>query len=116
MSATRRGVIVGATGLLAAVAAGLYRFTDLFVKHYPPTPYDDLLAQVVDREQAAILGRQVAGDFDVPREAAGLRTRLAGSTLLSAAESDIATGRLAEVDGWLVPQVVARLSALAARA
>ena len=22
----------------------LYRFTDLFVKHYAPTPYDDLLA------------------------------------------------------------------------
>lgn len=115
MSATRRGVIVGAAGLLAAVAGGLYRFTDLFVKHYPPTPYDDVLARVVDREHAAVLGRKVAGDFDVPREAAALRGRLAGSTVQSAAESDIATGRLEEVDAWLVPQVVARLAALASR-
>lgn len=113
--ATRRGVFIGASGLLAAVAAGVYRFTDLFLKHYPPTPYDDVLAQIVDREHAAELGRKVAGPFEVPHEAAALRNRLAGSTVESAAEGDVATGKLAEVDGWLVPLVVARLSALAAR-
>lgn len=113
---TRRGIILGAGGLLAAVAAGLYRFTDIFVKHYPPTPYDDVLAQVVDREQAAVLGRHVPGPFDIQREAAVLRTRLAGSTLKSAVEGDIATGRMTEVDGWIVPQIVAQISALAARA
>jgi hypothetical protein len=111
----RRTLLGGVAAAGAVVAAGLYRFTDLFVKHYPPTPYDDVLAQVVDREHAAVLGRHVAGPFDVPREAAALRTRLAGSTLESTAQGDVATGRLMEVDGWLVPQVVARLAALAAR-
>jgi hypothetical protein len=110
----RRTFIGGVVAAGAAVAAGLYRFTDLFVKHYPPTPYDDVLAQVVDREHAAQLGRH-AGDFDLPRDAVALRQQLAGSTLKSAAEGDIATGRLVEVEGWLVPQTVARISALAAK-
>lgn len=112
---SRRGVIVGASGLLAALAAGLYRFTDLFVKHYPPTSYDDILAQVVDREHAAEVGRHVTGAFDVPHEAASLRARLAGSTVASATEGDIATGRLAEVEGWVMPLIVVQLSALAAK-
>ena len=98
------------------MAAGLYRFTDLFVKHYPPTPYDDVLARVVDRKHAARSGPQGApAPFDVPGEAAALRTRLAVSTLASAAEGDIATGRLVEVDGWVLPLIVAQLSALAAK-
>ena len=60
------------------MAAGLYRFTDLFVKHYAPTPYDDLLAQLADREQAAKLGAQLTGAFDVPRSlAAQLRAGFA---------------------------------------
>jgi hypothetical protein len=112
----RRTLLGGVVAAGAVVAAGLYRFTDLFVKHYPPTPYDDVLAQVVDRQHAAELGRKVTGGFDVPREAASLRTRLAGSTVESAAQGDIATGRMTEIDGWIVPQVVAKLAALAARA
>ena len=112
----RRAFIAGLAAAGAAVAAGLYRFTDLFAKHYPPTPYDDVLARVVDREHAAQLGRRVTGAFDVPREAAMLRAQLSGSTLQSAAEGDVATGRLMEVDGWLVPAIVTRISALAAKA
>ena len=111
---SRRGVIAGVLGIGAAVAAGLYRFTDLFVKHYPPTPYDDVLAQVVDREHAAQLGRKVAG-FDVESGATALRKQLAGTTLEAAALSDLAANRMTEIDGWLVPQVVARISALAAK-
>src|SRR6185503_9370778 len=52
----RRSLIAGVTAAGAALAAGLYRFTDLFVKHYPPTPYDDVLAALVDREEAVRLG------------------------------------------------------------
>jgi len=56
----KRRVVIGAAAAAgAAVAAGLYRFTDLFVKHYPPTPYDDVLAALVDREEAARLGALV---------------------------------------------------------
>jgi hypothetical protein len=104
---------MAATG--AAVAAGLYRFTDLFVKHYPPTPYDDVLSVLVDREEAARLGALV-GDAPAPDVlATRLRTILKPNGLAGAVGSDIAAGRLTEVDGWVVPQSVALLSALAAR-
>jgi hypothetical protein len=104
---------VGAAG--AAVAAGLYRFTDLFVKHYPPTPYDDLLTRLVDREEAIRLGAHMPGDFDVPGQAARLRATFANRDLATVVQADIAAGRLVEVDGWVVPQSLALLSALAAK-
>ena len=111
----RRTLIAGLGAAIAAVTAGLYRFTDLIVKHYPPTPYDDLLARLVDREEASRLGVRMTGDFDVPRQASRLRRTLAGRDLAAAVQADIADGRLVEVDGWLVPQTLALLSALAAK-
>jgi len=111
----RRAVIGAAAAAGAAVAAGLYRFTDLFVKHYSPTPYDDVLAALVDREEAARLGALV-GNAPAPDVlAARLRTILKPNGLAGAARSDVAAGRLTEVDGWVVPESVALLSALAAK-
>lgn len=110
----RRTLIGGVAAAGAAVAAGLYRFTDLFVKHYPPTPYDDVLGKLVDREQAARLGAHVNAPGDAPALAAQLRAEMHGRVQM-AAEADIAAGRLMEADGWLVPRSVALLAALAAR-
>lgn len=111
----RRSVIavIGAAGV--TVAAGLYRFTDLFVKHYPPTPYDDLLTRLVDREQAVRLGRRMTDHFDVAQQAGRLRATFASQDLTSAVQADIAAGRLIEVDGWVMPDTLARLSTLAAK-
>ena len=111
----RRTLIGGVVAAGAAVAAGLYRFTDLFVKHYPPTPYDDLLGQLTDREQAAKLGAKAPLTSDAQSQAARLRASLQGRDLATAANADIAAGRLVEVDGWLVPQTLAELCALAAK-
>jgi hypothetical protein len=102
-------------GLGAVAAASLYRFTDLFVKHYPPTPYDDLLARLVDREQAARLGAAVQGAPDTPVLATRLRVVLGRGGLAAAAQADIAVGRMAEADGWVLPQSVLLLAAVAAR-
>jgi len=110
----RRNFIGGVAAAAALLAAGLYRFTDLFVKHYPPTPYDDLLDQLTDREQAARLGAKATGVFDAPGQAARLRAGLAGHSLADAVNADIAAGRMAEIDGWVLPQTVAMLSILAA--
>lgn len=110
----RRGVIAGLLGLGAMAAAGLYRFTDLFVKHYPPTPYDDLLARLVDRQQAARLGAAVRDAGDAPALAARLRGAIHDS-LPAAAAADIAAGRMIETDGWVLPRSVALLAALASR-
>jgi len=110
----RRSLIAGAGVAGAGVLAGLYRFTDLFVKHYPPTPYDDVLGKIVDREQAARLGAQVEGAGDAATLAAQLRPRLRGG-VREAVDADIAAARLVEVHGWLVPETVTLMAALAAR-
>ncbi len=109
---SQRSAALAAAGV--AVAAGLYRFTGLFAKHYAPTPYDDLLGQLVDRDQAARLGTKVAGGAKAAALAARLRPALAGG-LAGAAAADIQARRVQEVDGWLLPDSVALLSALAAR-
>jgi len=111
----RREFIAGVAAAGVALVAGLYRFTDLFVKHYPPTPYDDLLGQLTDREQAAKLGAKAAIASDALSQAARLRASLRGRDLVTAANADIAAGRLVEVDGWLLPQTLAQLCALAAK-
>jgi hypothetical protein len=99
----------------AALTAGLYRFTDLFVKHYPPTPYDDVLAALADREQAARLGGLVRNAAAPDDLAAKLRGVLKANGLAGAAGADIAADRMIEVDGWVVPESVALISALAAK-
>jgi hypothetical protein len=111
----RRSLIAGVAAAGAVLAAGLYRFTDLFVKHYPPTPYDDLLGQLTDREQAAMLGARVEGTSDAQSQAARLRAAMQGRSLTAAASGDIVAARMVEVDGWVLPQTVAWLSALAAK-
>jgi hypothetical protein len=112
----RRTLIGGMAAAGAAVAAGLYRFTDLFAKHYPATPYDDLLVQLTDREQAAKLGAKAVTGLDAQSQAARLRAALQGGDLAAAANADITAGRMMEVDGWLLPQTLVWLSALAAHA
>lgn len=110
----RRALLAGLVAAGAAMAAGLYRFTDIFGKHYPVTPYDDVLGQLADREQAARLGALVQGAPEAPVLAARLRTAMPDG-LEAAARADIAAGRLTEVNGWLLPSTVVLLSALAAR-
>jgi len=112
----RRTVIAGMAAAGAAAAAGLYRFTDLFVKHYPPTPYDDLLVQLVDRQQAMRLGAKLTGAPDAGALAGQLRSGLKPDGLTAAAGADAAAGRVMEIDGWVLPRTIALLSALASKA
>ncbi len=111
----RRTMIGGAVVVAGAAAAGLFRFTNLFVKHYAPTPYDDLLLRLTDRGEAAKLGAQLTGSFDVTAQSARLRDTFRRQDLAAAANADIAAGRLVEVGGWVLPETVALLSALAAK-
>jgi len=111
----RRTVIAGVAAAGAAIAAGLYRFTDLFVKHYPPTPYDDVLVALVDREQAAKLGALAKDGSSADALAQRLRSVLKGRDLAAAAKADIGADRVIELDGWVVPQSVAWLASLAAK-
>jgi hypothetical protein len=112
----RRTLIVGGgtAGAIAAVA-GLWRFTGLF-RRYAPTPYDDLLAQLDDRDRAALLGKHAVGMADARMTAQELRTRIGNGSLAKAASDDVQAGRMSEVDGWVLPRSVAQMAALAAHA
>jgi hypothetical protein len=112
----RRTLIVGG-GVAVAIAAtaSLWRFTSLF-RSYAPTPYDDLLGELDNRDQAIVLGKRVLDMPDAQVLAEELRTRLGDGGLNMAAMGDVAANRLTEVDGWILPRSVAQLSALAAKA
>lgn len=108
----RRSVLAGLAAAAAGLAGTAWKFR-WFGKHYPPSPYDDLLGQIVDREPAAVFGRAAAKSFaQAPVLAADLRRR--DLTLAERAAEDPLKDRVAEVEGWLVPQSVAQYAALAA--
>jgi hypothetical protein len=87
-----------------------------FRKHYPPTPYDDLLAQLDDRDWAAQFGAAVLATlpaFTPKSGAAGLRARLGKDGLRKVALREAESGKLLDIGGWLVPESVALMAALA---
>ena len=71
--------------------------------------------QLVDREQAVKLGAKMTGGDDAAKLAAQLRGTLKDG-LAAAVAADAAAGRVVEADGWVVPQSLARLAMLAAKA
>ncbi|HWC63393.1 MAG TPA: hypothetical protein VG501_07210 [Rhizomicrobium sp.] len=113
MRLSRRGFGFGA-GILALIGAGGlgYRFSGHW---YPPTPYDDLLHQIVDRKPSAALGKLVRIEGSAPEKLAA-RLRQPGFKLAERSRADAAAGRMTEADGWLVPETVALYAALAAQA
>jgi hypothetical protein len=109
----RRGVIAGGVAA-AVVAAGVWRLG--LLRQYPPTPYDDLLEQLTERDQAIVLGKRVADAPDARTLADELRGHIEPEGLGAAVRGDIAAGRMSEVAGWIVPRSVAQMAALAAKA
>jgi hypothetical protein len=115
MKMTRRDFGLGAAAL-AALAAGAFGYRHIFGPWYAPTPYDDLLHQIVDREPAALLGRtaiKTMPRLDVAALAA--RLRQPGFALSRRARGDAAAGRVVEAGGWVVPETVTLYALLAAQ-
>lgn len=115
---SRRTMVLGGgvAATLFAAAFGL-TFPRLFGRRYAPTPYDDLLAKLVDRDKAAQLGavaRSAEPDFSAKGAARELRQRLERRTLAEVIDADITERRVAEIGGWVVPQSLAQLCLLAA--
>ena len=115
----RRAILLGGGAVLATVADGIAAWKlRLFKPHYPPTPYDDVLNRLDDREWARKFGAQALKtmpDFAPAAAAARLRTLLGNDTLEAAALRDAQADRLVEAANWLVPESVALIAALAAR-
>ncbi len=113
-SLSRRNILIGAGG--AVVLAGVVVVGGRLL--HRSSPYDDLLALLDDRDNDAKIGAAVLadlGDFDAPAVAAALRLKLKGTTLADLATKDAAAGRLIEARGWVLPETLARLCALAAK-
>jgi hypothetical protein len=111
-------LLAGAAGLGAAGIA-LVEAPKLFAPRHPPSPYDDLLAQLPDRDGAMRIGAAyLAGQqrFDAARAAADLRRRLASQPLAAVVEGDISTAHMGEAHGWALPDALLAICALAAKA
>lgn len=84
-------------------------------RHSRPSPYDDLIAKLGNREAGARFGSAVLErPQDRPSLAAQLRQRLQRETLSDLSRQELSEGRVAEVGGWIVPRSLALLCGLAA--
>ena len=115
---TRRNVLIAGGG--AAAVAGLGAGARLLLrKRYAPSPYDDLLSLLDDRDADAQIGETVLAevdDFEPQATADDLRARLAKRPLAAALAEDAAQNRLVEASGWVLPETLGLLCALAAKA
>ncbi|HEX3429786.1 MAG TPA: hypothetical protein VHT03_02780 [Rhizomicrobium sp.] len=119
----RRSFISGLMGVVALMGIAALEaprlFPGLFAKRYPPTAFDDLFALLTDRENAIRIGTvlvQTGRGLDVRSMAAELRRKLGGHSLAVAIADDLAHSRLIEAQGWLLPECVGELCAIAAMA
>ena len=112
----KRRTLIAGLGALAAAGGGAVWKLRPFRKRYPPTPYDDVLVKLDDRDWAAKFGVAVLAvmpAFTPSMGAARLRAVLSKASLQTAALGDAEAGRLMDVGGWLVPETVALIAALA---
>jgi hypothetical protein len=106
-------------GSAVVLVAGSVGGRLLLRKRYAPTPYDDLIALVDDRDAAAQIGETVLAeveDFEPVAKAADLRTRIAGRPLAAVLTEDAGEDRLVEGGGWVLPETLGLICALAAKA
>ena len=120
-SIARRPLLAGLLGLagLAVAALATLEAPRLLSPRHAPSPFDDLLAKLPDRDSAARLGAAFLAEnrsFDADRSATGLRRRLATRPLDAAIQSDLAEKRIVEAHGWVLPDTLVSLCALAAKA
>lgn len=115
---SRRTLFVGA-GAAVVVAGAAFEATRVLRKRYTPSPYDDLLAKLEDRDGSAQIGEAVLAevdDFNAMTVATQLRAKLQHASLGDIAAADAAAERVLEAHGWVLPQSLALLCALAAKA
>jgi hypothetical protein len=115
---SRRTMVAGGSiaAALGATALGL-TLPRWLGRRYAPTPYDDLLEALVDRDEAARVGavaRASLQTFSARAAARELRQRFEQRNLVEVVDADIKQGRMAEVGGWVLPDSLAQLCTLAA--
>ncbi len=115
----RRPFLVALFGLagLSVVGGTVYEAAHMLRRSYPPTAFDDLLSQLPDRDNAVKVGEAVltnAPSFDVRRVGKDLRKKIGTQSLSDVLETDIQSGHLDEIQGWVMPDTLTKLCGLAA--
>jgi hypothetical protein len=108
---TRRSLFAAGGVAVAGAAGGWF----VFRKRYPRSAYDDILAQIPDRDDAMRTGEALLRDahgFDAKTAAMRLRAR----PLTEAMLDDAAKAKLVELQGWVLPESLALACMLAAKA
>ena len=115
---TRRNILIGAGGTVV-LASAAFEGRRLLRKRYASSPYDDLLALLDDRDADAQIGEAVLADIDDfnPKTVSeSVRVRIGRRPLAQVMIEDAGKGRLLESGGWVIPETLALLCALAAKA
>jgi hypothetical protein len=114
---TRRVVVIGVATVAAAGVAAV-EGPKLLKPRHAPSPYDDLLDRLDDRDAAAQIGEAVLAGrtgFDAAKVAEKLRKKLRFRRLSRVNAEDAAAYRVVEANGWILPETLALLCALAAK-
>jgi hypothetical protein len=115
---TRRAIIIGA-GTVAVIGVAAVEGPRLLRPRHAPSPYDDLFDKLDDRDACAQIGEPLLAGytaFDAENVAKDLRLRLKHKSLAEVVQKDAETGHVAEAGGWVIPETLAQLCALAAKA
>lgn len=113
---TTRRWLLGGIAAIAAAAVALRGLPRLLHHHYRRTSFDDLLSKLADRDSSVKFGRVLAGVPDSTEALATLlRERLSHGELRSVVTQELLQGHIFVAGGWVVPESLALICALAAR-
>ncbi len=108
--------VLGAVVGLGVAGGAIY---EVFTKLGPRAPgaLGDLLFGLGDRQDAVMIGKAVlaTGKSGSADEAASLRRALGQKPLSEVLVEDAVQGRIVETQGWVLPETLTRLCALAAK-
>jgi hypothetical protein len=109
--------ILGAVVGLGVAGGAAYEVSKLLGPRVPGV-LGDLLVGLGDRKDAILIGNAVlAGDKAASADATGnLRRALGQKPLAELLVQDAVQGRIVETQGWVLPQTLTQLCALAAKA
>jgi hypothetical protein len=115
---SRRNVLLATAGAGVLAAAALGYEAVRLIGRRPPSPYDDLLSLLPDRDAARMAGLAYLSEhprLDMAAVAHVLRKEIGHRPLAAIARDDLAHARLVECGHWLMPQTLVLLSAVAAK-
>lgn len=113
----RRPLLAAALALIGVGAVGGGAYEAGLFRPRASGPYADILSLLDDLDNAKTAGaaiRLTLPDFDAPKTAAMLRTRIAHRKLDEVLLDDAGNDRVIEAQGWVLPETLALLCALAA--